>query len=124
MDATVDERALVREKAAQAGAILQELGVDCWMTVVRETSAGGDPVLPFIYGHDVTWQSAFIFTRSGRRIAIVGHFDAETVRRLGVYDEVVTYHHAFSEPLRAVLTDLDPAQIALNYSTNDPRPTG
>ena len=124
MDATVDERALVREKAAQAGAILQELGVDCWMTVVRETSAGGDPVLPFIYGHDVTWQSAFIFTRSGRRIAIVGHFDAETVRRLGVYDEVVTYHHAFSEPLRAVLTDLDPAQIALNYSTNDPQADG
>ena len=124
MDATVDERALVREKAAQAGAILQELGVDCWMTVVRETSAGGDPVLPFIYGHDVTWQSAFIFTRSGRRIAIVGHFDAETVRRLGVYDEVVTYHHAFSEPLRAVLADLDPAQIALNYSTDDPQADG
>ena len=124
MDATVDERALVREKAAQAGAILQELGVDCWMTVVRETSAGGDPVLPFIYGHDVTWQSAFIFTRSGRRIAIVGHFDAETVRRLGVYDEVVTYHHAFSEPLRVVLADLDPAQIALNYSTDDPQADG
>lgn len=124
MDSTADARALVREKAEQAGEILREFDVDCWMTVVRETSAGGDPVLPFIYGHDVTWQSAFIFTRDGRRIAIVGHFDAETVRRLDVYDEVITYHQAFSEPLRAVLNSLDPRQIALNYSTNDPQADG
>lgn len=115
---------LVCEKVDQAIGILQETGVDLWLTFVRETSAGGDPVLPFIYGHDCTWQSAFILTRGGERIAILGHFDAETARRTGAYSEVLTYHEAFSEPLLGVLRRLDPQQIALNYSTNDAHADG
>lgn len=116
--------ALVQEKANQVSGILQETGIDCWMTFVRETSAVEDPMLPFIYGHDVTWQSAFIFTRDGKRIAIVGHFDAETTRRTGAYDQVIAFHEGVSEPLRRVLADLDPQQIALNYSRNDPHADG
>ena len=115
---------LIREKVDQAVAILREKDVDLWLTFVRETSAVRDPVLPYIYGHDVTWQSAFIFTRNGERIAILGHYDAETTRRLGAYDEVITYHEAFSAPLRALLQRLDPAQIAVNYSPNDSHADG
>jgi Xaa-Pro aminopeptidase len=115
---------LVQEKVAQATAILQELGLDCWLTFVRESSAMADPVLSFIYGHDVTWQSALILTASGRRIAIVGHFDAPTTRRTGAYDEVLTYHEAMSESLRAVLDQLAPRQIALNYSRDEPHADG
>lgn len=111
--------ALVQEKVTQATAILQEQGIDLWMTFVRESSAAGDPMLPFIYGHDVTWQSAFLITRQGQRIAILGHYDAENARRTGAYDEVITYHQAFSEALLPVLQRLDPAHIALNYSTTD-----
>jgi Xaa-Pro aminopeptidase len=115
---------LIQEKVAQAITILQETGIDLWMTVVRETTAGGDPVLPFIYGHDVTWQAAFLITRGGDTIALLGHYDAENARRLGAYGEILTYHEAFSEPLRQCLARLDPAQIALNYSTNDPHADG
>ena len=116
--------ALIREKITQAIGILQETNTDLWMTFVRETSAASDPVLPFVYGHFATWQSAFILTRQGQRIAIMGHYDAENARRLGVYDEVITYHEAFSTPLLQVLQRLNPQQIALNYSTDDPHADG
>lgn len=116
--------ALVQEKVNQVPGILQEIGIDCWITFVRETSAVQDPMLPLIYGHGVTWQSAFILTRDGKRIAIVGHFDAETARRTGAYDEVIAYHAGVREPLRRALAELDPQQIALNYSRNDPHADG
>ncbi len=120
----IDNSTLIREKVDQAIGILQEQEIDLWLTFVRETSAVRDPVLAYIYGHDVTWQSAFLLTRSGERIAIVGHFDAETTRRMGVYSEVIGYHEAFSQPLRAVLDRLNPQQIALNYSVNDSHADG
>jgi Xaa-Pro aminopeptidase len=115
---------IVLEKVEQAIGILQELNVDLWLTFVRETSAVRDPVLPYIYGHDVTWQSAFIITKTGERIAIVGHFDAETTRRMGAYTEVIGYHESFSQPLLEVLTRLNPAQIAINYSPDDSHADG
>lgn len=111
---------LVREKVEQAAGILQETGVDLWLTFVRETASGGDPVLPLIFGDaDLTWQSALILTRSGDRIAIVGHFDGEAVKTKGVYSEVVAYHESLSPVLLEVLERLDPAQIGLNYSVTD-----
>ena len=124
MAADTQSTKIIQEKVEQAIEILQEQNVDLWLTFVRETSAVLDPVLPYIYGHDVTWQSAFVITRTGERIAIVGHFDAETTRRMGVYSEVIGYHEAFSKPLLDVLKRLNPAQIAVNYSTNDSHADG
>ena len=120
----IDNTTLIREKVDQAIGILQEQQIDLWLTFVRETSAVRDPVLPYLYGHDVTWQSAFLLTAGGDRIAIVGHFDAETTRRMGAYNEVIAYHEAFSTPLLEVLHRLKPRQIALNYSANDSHADG
>ncbi len=111
---------LVLEKVNQTIGILQELGIDAWLTFVRETSAGGDPVLPLIYGpHSLTWQSALLLSRTGERIAIVGRFDAITAERLGAYSQVIPYDQSIQPHLLAALERLDARQIALNYSAND-----
>ncbi len=119
INSEVDNTQLAKEKVNQACGLLQERGVDMWITFVRETSAVMDPVLPLIYGHDATWQTAFILTRKGEKLCIIGNIDAENVRKLGVYDEVIDYHVGFSDTLRLILERLDPQQIALNYSVND-----
>jgi Xaa-Pro aminopeptidase len=111
---------LVQEKVDQAIGILEEKGIDLWLTFVRETAASADPVLSLVYGDaDLTWQSALIVTRSGERIAIVGRFDAETARNLGAYSTVIPYHESVSPDLVRTLERLNPDQIALNYSEAD-----
>jgi Xaa-Pro aminopeptidase len=110
---------LIQEKLAQATQILDEFGVDLWLTFVRETSMSPDPALELIAGVDVTWQSAFLVSRNGRHTAIVGFYDGENVRNLNAYDEVIGYHEGIGQHLLAALKQYDPARIAINYSETD-----
>lgn len=115
----MDDRQLIEEKLAQATAILQEMDVDLWLTFVRETAMQPDPALELIYGTDLTWQSAFLLSKSGERVAIVGHFDSANVHELGVYARVIGYHQGIREQLVAELERLQPRAIAVNYSETD-----
>jgi Xaa-Pro aminopeptidase len=119
-----DEATLVREKLDQAPAILEEHGVDLWLTLVRETLLTRDPSLDLIAGTYCAWQSAFLLSRSGERIAIVGRYDAPSVEQLGVYSEVVGYDESIRPGLRETIERLDPETIALNYSKSDPAADG
>lgn len=114
-----DGATLIQEKLDQAVAILNEQEIDAWMTFVRETSLTPDPSLNLILGMDMVWQSAFIITRDNQRIAIVGKHDAENVVRSGGYTSVVPYVEGIRASLVQVLLDLNPSQLALNYSEND-----
>ncbi len=59
---------LVREKLAQATTVLNELDVDLWMIVARESDVLGDPSLPLIVGTSVTWESFFLVSKTGQHI--------------------------------------------------------
>ncbi len=109
----------MNEKIEQAIKIMQEQGVDMWLTFVRETSATPDPVLDLIAGTNVVWPSAFILTASGQATAIVGSLDMQTVRDHASRYEVVGYRDSVRQPLLEALAQYQPRRIAINYSTND-----
>ena len=112
------DHARIREKSAQATALLAEQGIDCWITYVRESALNGDPILPYIVGCDLTWHSALLFGADGSRTAIVGRYDRQMVVDTGAYDRVVDYVTGIREPLIAEIRRLAPRTIALNYSVD------
>jgi Xaa-Pro dipeptidase len=116
---TLPESNLIQEKVSQAAELLAEKGVDLWLTFARETTMLPDPVLELILGLEVTWRSIFLISSSGRHTAIIGHYDAENIRQLGVYQDVIGYHHGLREHLITTLRGYDPAQIVINFSEND-----
>jgi Xaa-Pro aminopeptidase len=113
------DRAVYREKIEQAIRILNELLLDCWLIFVRETDEQPDPALKLIFNHDVTWQSAFLLTRQGERIAIVGHYDDDLVRQTGLFSTVIGYAEDFAPALVTTLERLAPTTIAINYAEGD-----
>jgi Xaa-Pro aminopeptidase len=112
-------RELIDQKLKQAVAILDELDIDVWLTFARESVMLPDPVLDLILGLSITWHSAFLITRNGPNIAIVGRYDADNIRNLDVYDEVIGYDKGIAKHLVRAIEQLNPRNIALNYSTND-----
>ena len=110
---------IVAEKLDQAVAILNELRIDCWLTFVRETGDAGDPALPLVLGRNLTWQSALIVTREGDRVAIVGNYDADAVRTIEGWTDVVPYVQGIRDPLVETLDLIKPRSIAINYSPDD-----
>jgi Xaa-Pro aminopeptidase len=120
----MSDSSIVCEKLEQAVQVLREQEVDLWITFVRETSHVSDPCLDLLLGFDLTWQSALMVSRAGERIAIVGRFDADNVERVDGYTTVVGYDQSIRDPLMAHVRRLDPKQVALNFSQNDPAADG
>ncbi|HRK21765.1 MAG TPA: M24 family metallopeptidase [Fimbriimonadaceae bacterium] len=97
---------LTREKLGQAVPLVRAAGLDAWVTFVRETAEGGDPILPFLLEGGLTWQSALIVTQEGKKVAIVGNFDADPLVASGDWDEVVPYVQGIRDPLVETLDRL------------------
>jgi len=107
------------EKADQAAALLHEFDLDCWLTFARESVVSPDPGIELAIGSNVTWPSAFIFTKDGQRIAIVGRYDVPGVESYGVFPTIISYDAGIKDTLIAQLTALNPRTIGLNYSVDD-----
>jgi Xaa-Pro aminopeptidase len=116
--------ALIHEKLDQAAGILREQHVGLWLTFVRETQLTTDPCLDLIAGTYCAWQSAFLISPTGERIAIVGRYDAPAVEEMGAYGEVIGYDESIRPALRETIERLDPSSIAFNYSESDPAADG
>ncbi len=107
---------LIKEKVEQAKKLLKEFNVNCWITFARESQINGDPTLAFLSPADVTWHSAFIISKDGKAHAIVGKYDQKTIEDTGAYDEVIGFVEGIKEPLQSDMKNLNPKNIAINFS--------
>lgn len=108
-------RALLAEKQDQAVQLLNQHGIDCWLTFARE---GSDVLLPFLIGGDeIVGMSALMIFASGESIAVVADYDQGQVD--GVFGQVIPYSNDWKEPFQTVLRERAPGRIAINYSEDD-----
>lgn len=119
---TLQER-IVHEKIQQVVPLLERYAIDLWLIFVRETTLTKDPALELIYPHELTWQSAFLFSRA-QSTAIVGRYDLDSLSRLGAYDRLIGYDQSIRPGLQKALQDSGAERIAVNYSTSDPASDG
>lgn len=107
---------MIREKIEQAIRILQEKKIDMWLTFVRESSTMPDPAIEMIAGTHCTWQTAWILTRKGERIAIAGSLDIANIKKAGHYGTVVPYVEGIGGELLKIINRIKPKKIAVNFS--------
>ncbi len=109
---------MILEKQKQAVEILKEKGIDMWMTFVRETGNIKDPMMEMIVGANATWHSAFIITKTGETIAIVGSLEEANMKIVGTFKTIIPYLKSVKDDLLNTLKKINPNKIAINYSQN------
>jgi Xaa-Pro aminopeptidase len=107
---------MILEKIAQTINILNEKNIDMWLIFVRESSNIKDPSMDIVVGTNCTWQSAFIITKSGDTIAILGSVDVPNMQMQETYQNIIGYVKSIHEPLIATLQKYKPNKIAINFS--------
>jgi len=107
---------MTKEKIVQAVDILKELNIDMWLTFVRESATMPDPAIDMVVGQHVTWQTAWIITKAGETIAIVGSLDAAAVEKNSAWKTIVPYVEGIRPSLLEVVKKRKPRRIAINYS--------
>ena len=120
--------ALTREKLQQASALVAASDLDVWLTFVRETFNGGETVLPLMTDVGLVWLTAFLVTKNGERVVIVGNYDAEPFEQSGDWTRVVPYIQGIRASLIATLEELLPndkrARIGVNFSLDNDKADG
>ncbi|MEF8779781.1 MAG: M24 family metallopeptidase [Haloferacaceae archaeon] len=112
------EEALVREKVEQSVEVLEATDTDLWITLGRETTEIDEPCLPLLLGFDVVWPTFVLLTKTGEKHVVIGRADAPNAEALDVY-EVHPYDESFEPTVRDLVADVDPDEIAVNYSRDN-----
>ncbi len=95
---------------------LNELDIDLYLIITAE---GCDPMTSFIPGVDTVGNSAFLFTKDGKKLATASSIDAQDVEESGLFDEVVRYN-VYDDTLAELVKSVSPKKIALDYSETVP----
>ncbi len=109
---------LILQKQQQAIELLKEKDIDMWLTFVRETGNIKDPMLDMLVGTGATWHSAFILTKTGETVAVIGSLEEANLKSVGTFNEIKSYLKSVKDDFLEVIKRFDPKTIAINFSRN------
>ncbi|HPN37168.1 MAG TPA: M24 family metallopeptidase [Melioribacteraceae bacterium] len=109
---------LILQKQQQAIELLKEKDIDMWLTFVRETGNIKDPMMDMLVGTGATWHSAFILTKSGDTVAVIGSLEEANLKSVGTFKEIKSYLKSVKDDFLEVIKRYDPKSIAINFSRN------
>jgi len=109
---------LILQKQQQAIELLNEKNIDMWLTFVRETGNIKDPMMDMLVGTGATWHSAFILTKSGDTVAVIGSLEEANLKSVGTFKEIRSYLKSVKNDFLEVMKKYDPQKIAINFSRN------
>ena len=109
---------LILQKQQQAIELLKEKDIDMWLTFVRETGNIKDPMLDMLVGTGATWHSAFILTKTGETVAVIGSLEEANLKSVGTFKEIKSYLKSVKDDFLEVIKRFDPKTIAINFSRN------
>lgn len=112
---------IIKQKIEMIPSLLNEFGIDIWLTFVRETDVMKDPAMDMITDRGVTWQTAFIFTAKGEKYLILGSLDKDNMLASTLYseEEIKTYVGSIRDELKSTIEKIAPKSIAINKSADD-----
>ena len=113
-------RRIVEEKHVQIAELLPGCNFDAWLVFAREAT---DPICPLVVGTRFVGTAAFLFGH-GDRIAVCADYDSLALENMGTFDRVIPYSVDLRGKLIAVLRELHPQRIGVNYSRTDDRADG
>ncbi|WP_058300723.1 M24 family metallopeptidase [Gorillibacterium timonense] len=111
-----DEYRVAYEKLRAAAELLSKNNIDAWLILNREAS---DPSLPLLIGTTSIHEAAVILKPDGRHVILASESDRGNFENGGLFAEVIPYGKNFEEALGALLKQLDPQKLALNFSLHD-----
>ncbi len=109
---------LILQKQQQAIELLNEKNIDMWLTFVRETGNIKDPMMDMLVGTGATWHSAFILTKSGDTVAVIGSLEEANLKSVGTFKEIKSYLKSVKNDFLEIMKKYDPQKIAINFSRN------
>lgn len=106
--------------------IMEELGIDCWLTFTREGAV--DPIGSDIGSSGIVGRTACFFCLTGgdwKKICVAASYDTTPIEAAGIYDEVIPYRKEGVGPhIKEVYGKLAPKKVAVNFSRDMPNCDG
>ncbi|MDO4198562.1 MAG: Xaa-Pro peptidase family protein [Erysipelotrichaceae bacterium] len=103
---------------------LQKYDVDMWIVAGQESATKSEPVLDIISDSEFIGKTALIFTKDKKARVVCTPIDANGYEITGVFEKIYPFPVGFEDTLSEVIKELEPKNIALDYSRNNPSADG